>query len=293
MTVHSTVDLPSGRVCYVDLHPDGTAVDTVVLLHGGGVDSASLSWGEVAPQLATAGYRVITPDHPGFGDSPLPSWPLTQRALVAYVGEFVDALGLDRYAVGGLSLGGGMAIGHVLERPRQVSAVLLLASYGIMPRLSDGPLAGAQQAAIWAMLHTGVLGAFTRRIGWTRAALTWSVKHLIHDPAQRTPALLTAIETAVAQQGFDAFEQWQRDEVGWRRLRTDYTAQLESLARPVLIVHGDQDRNVPVARARLAADLIPDAELKIIDGAGHWVQRDQPEVVIAAMLDFLRRRAAG
>ena len=54
----------------------------MVLLHGGGVDSAALSWGDIGTRLAAAGYRVIAPDHPGHGRSRLPSWPVTQQRLV-------------------------------------------------------------------------------------------------------------------------------------------------------------------------------------------------------------------
>lgn len=284
--VRSTITLDCGLVSYLDFHPEG-AVGTVVLLHGGGVDSTSLSFGEVGPRLAAAGYRVIAPDHPGHGQSPLPPWRVTQQRLVDYVAQFVDALSLDRYAIGGLSLGGGLAIGHVLYRPERISAVLLLGSYGLMPRLAAG-----RQALTWVMQRTGALDAVTRWMATNRSALTWSIKSLIRDPARRTPELVAEIIAAAQQPGFTAFEQWQRDEILFNRLRTDYTAQLASFARPALIIHGDRDAGVPVARARAAAALMPEAELKIIAGAGHWVQRDRPDDVVAAILDFLGRRAA-
>lgn len=287
MTVRSTVELPSGLVSYLDFRPDDPAswaAGTVVLLHGGGTDSAELSWGEVGPRLAAGGLRVIAPDHPGCGKSPLPTWRVTQQRLVAYVGEFVDALELDHYAVGGLSLGGALTIGHVLDRPERVTAALLLDSYGLMPRL-----AGGRHMLAWAMQRTGALDLATRWMATNRAALTWSLKSLIRDPAQRSPELIAEIISAARQPGFVAFEQWQRDEMLWNRLKTDYTAQLASFPCPTLIIHGDRDAGVPVARARAAAELIPHAELKVVAGAGHWVQRDQPDVVIAAMMDFLRR----
>lgn len=283
MTVRSTAELPSGLVSYLDFRPDN-AVGTVVLLHGGGIDNAELSWGEVGPRLADGGFRVIAPDHPGCGQSPMPTWRVTQERLVAYVGEFVDALGLDRYAIGGLSLGGALAIGHVLDRPERVCAAILLDSYGLMPRL-----AGGRHLPAWAMQRTGALDLATRWMTKNRAALTWSLTSLICDPAQRTPELIAGILSAASHPGFAAFEQWQRDELLWNRLKTDYTPRLASFPRPALIIHGDRDVGVPVARARAAAALIPHAELKVVAGAGHWVQRDQPDVVIAAMLDFLRR----
>lgn len=283
----STIELPSGPVSYLAWEPADSAL-TVVLLHGGGVDSASLSWGGIAPRLAEAGYRVIAPDHPGYGHSPPARLPVTQERLVAYVAELTDALDLDRYAIGGLSLGGGMTIGHVLDRPDRVTGAMLLGSYGIMPRLSDGRLSAARQLATWLALRMGLLAAATRWIGNNRTAMMRSMHGLIRDPAHLTSELMDEIMAAAGQPGgFEAFEQWQRDQVLWNRLRTDYTSALASFPRPALIVHGDMDSGVPVVHARAAARLIPDAHLKTIAGAGHWVQRDAPAVVAKAMTDFL------
>lgn len=279
--MRSTISLPCGEVSYLDFHPDGAA-GTVVLLHGGGVDSAALSWAQVGLRLASAGYRIIAPDHPGHGQSPLPTWPVTQQRLVDYVGEFVDVLELDRYTIGGLSMGGAMTIGHVLARPQKVSGAVLLNSYGLMPRL-----AGVRQPLAWAMQRSGALSAATRRMATNRPVLTWSLKSLIRDPEQRTPELIAELIAAARQPGFAAFEQWQQHEILWNRLRTDYTVQLASFPRPALIIHGEEDTGVPVARARLAAAVIPDARLNIVAGAGHWVQRDRPDAVVAAMTDFL------
>ncbi|WKG05712.1 alpha/beta fold hydrolase [Mycolicibacterium sp. HK-90] len=283
----AVIDLPSGPVSYLSWVPDQPAA-TVVLLHGGGVDNASLSWGGIGPRLAQAGYRVVAPDHPGYGHSAPARLPVTQERLVAYVGELVDALGLERYAIGGLSLGGGMTIGHVLDRPERVTGAMLLGSYGIMPRLSDGPLSGVRQLLTWATVRTGLLGAATRWVGTNRRAMVRSMQALITDPTALTDALIDEIMAAAGQKdGFVAFEQWQRDQVGWNRQRTDYTGRLASFPRPALVVHGECDPGVPVARARAAAALIPDSKLKIVAGAGHWVQRDRPDIVLDAMTEFL------
>lgn len=283
-----TVELPSAAVSYLTWAPERPA-STVVLLHGGGVDNASLSWGGIGARLTEAGYRVIAPDHPGYGHSPPARHPMTQDRLVAYVGQFVEAMQLDRYVIGGLSLGGGMTIGHLLDRPRGVTGAVLLGAYGIMPRLSDGPLSGVRQLITWAAVRTGVLGAVTRRFGASRAAMTRSMHALIRDPGQLTDALMDEIMAAAGQPGgFDAFEQWQRDQVRWNSLRTDYTSRLGEVRCPALVIHGERDSGVPLARARAAAHRIPDAQLKVVAGAGHWVQRDQPDVVSDAIIGFLQ-----
>lgn len=283
------VRLPWGEVSYLEWSPEGAAeAPTLLLLHGGGLDSAELSWGDVGPILAEAGYRVLAPDHPGYGESPPAPWAATQERLVTYVGQLVDALGVERYAIGGLSLGGGMTIGHVLERPQSVTGAILLGSYGLMDYQFDGWYAKPAHVITWMMLHTGMLSAVMNAYGKDRKRMESSVRNIIRNPEQRTPDLLDAIMQAAERgEGFAAFEQWQRDQFLWNRLKTNYTDRLGSFPRKVLLIHGDHDSGVPLACAETAAKRFPDAELVVIPNAGHWVQRDRPDLVLPAMVDFL------
>lgn len=284
----SAVTLPWGEVSYLEWDAPEPDAPVVVLLHGAGVDSAELSWGGLAPGLAAAGLRVIAPDHPGFGHSPAAPWLMTQARLVEYVGEFVDALGLARYSIGGLSLGGGMTIGHVLARPDKVDRAVLLAAYGIMPRLSGGALSLPRQLLTWASVRSGLLETLTRMLAADGRTLDWSVAQIVRDPAARTPELMAAVRAATRSgRGMAEFAQWQRDQVKWNRQACDYTPELPRFARPALIIHGAEDTGVPWRRAVAAAELIPDATALILPGAGHWVQRDRPAEVLAAMTEFL------
>ncbi|MGC4941497.1 alpha/beta fold hydrolase [Kribbella sp. DT2] len=281
----TTVDVTGAMVSVLEWGPASGPV--VLLLHGGGADSAELSWGQVGPALADAGYRVVAPDHPGFGRSPRASWSLTQQRLVSYVGELVDKLGLDDYVIGGLSLGGGLTIGHLLERPAR--GALLLGAFGIMPRLSDGRLSRLNQLTTYALQRSGVLGAVTRGYARNAKAMERGLRMIVRNPAARTPELVRDVVAEAAEgQGIRTFDEWQRDQVLWDRLRTDYTDRLHEIQTPALVVHGDRDSGVPVARARAAAELLPRGTLLTVPGAGHWVQRDRPDLVVPAVLDFLR-----
>lgn len=283
------IELPRGRVSCLEW--DGApAADgrSVLLLHGGGLDSAWLSWALLGPALAEAGYRVLAPDHPGYGHSPRASRATTQERLVGYVGEVAEALALRRYAVGGLSLGGGMAIGHVLARPARVSGAILLGSYGLMDHQFAGRLGLPAHVLTWAMLRTGIISALLRAYGNHRGLMKHSVRAIVRSAEQRTPELLDAImDEAERGAGFTPFGEWQRDQFRWNRLRTNYTAVLDRISVPALIVHGDHDTGVPVANAVRAAGRIPDARLCVVSDAGHWVQRDRPDIVGRAVRDFL------
>lgn len=283
------LELSWGSVSYLEWDAaDRPTAPDVLLLHGGGLDSAWLSWGVLGSALSEAGYRVIAPDHPGYGQSPPSPWIATQARLVSYVDEIVDALSLGDYVVGGLSLGGGMTIGHMLSRPEGVKGAILVGSYGLMDHQFQGLLSVPAHIATWVMLRTGMLSVVMRAYGKNRKMMESSVRNIIRNPTSRTPELLDAIMAEAEHgSGFATFSEWQRDQFLWNRLRTNYTNLLDSVNVPVLIVHGDQDNGVPVTHARTAAQRIPDARLLVVSDAGHWVQRDRPETVSSAVLEFL------
>ena len=281
-----TVILPGGEASVLEWRPAAETRVPVLLLHGGGADSAALSWGEVGPALAAAGHRVFAPDHPGFGRSPRATHPLTQERLVAGVGDVVEALGLREYAIAGLSLGAGMTLGHLLDRPDGVRSAALLGSYGLMPRLTDGPFSAVAHLSTFLLLRSGLLGAMTRAYGRDRRAMERGLRDLVRSPAARTPALVDAVlDEAATGQGLRTFGEWQRDQVRPMRLRTDYRDRLAEIRTPVLLVHGDRDSGVPLRRAQDAAAALPCGTLVVVPGAGHWVQRDRPDVVIPALRD--------
>lgn len=284
------IDLPHSSVSALEWTPLRESGQPVLLLHGGGADSAALSWGDVGPALADAGHRVFAPDHPGFGQSPGAEWPLTQENLIRHVGELVDTLELSDYAIAGLSLGGGMTIGHLLDRPAGARTAVLLGCYGLMPRLADGPLGRVTQLTSFLLLRSGLLAAMTRTYARNPSAMERGLRDLVRDPRARTPELVHAVLTEAAHgTGLATFGEWQRDQVRWNRLRTVYTDQLPSIRTPTLLVHGNRDSGVPLARIEKASELLPDAALLTVPDAGHWVQRDRPDLVIPAMIEHLRR----
>ncbi|TDE92746.1 alpha/beta hydrolase [Occultella glacieicola] len=287
----STVDLPWGPVSYLHWSPAREArpaAGTVLLLHGGNADNASLSWGELGGALAAAGHTVVAPDHPGFGESPRAPWPVTQDRLVAYVAEFVDAVGLGPYAIGGLSLGGGLAIGHVLAEPERITGAMLFGSYGLQDRLADGWLSLPIQTLTWLALRSGLLSLAQEAYARSPRLLASGMRQIVRNPDALTEDLLAEITAAARRRDARvAFEQWQRDQVQWNRTRTNYLDRLENFSVPALLVHGSRDGGVPVACAREAAARIPDARLVVVEGAGHWVQRDRPDLVTPAVAGFL------
>lgn len=271
--------LPSGQVIsYLEAGPlEGP---TVVLLHGGGADNAQLSWGPTIELLAGRGYHLIAPDHPGYGGSPRSIKYATMENQVAYVDEFIDTLGLDDYDLIGVSMGGGMAIGHTLGHLDQVRKLVLVASYGYQSTLAAQPLL---MGGSWLPWLTDVIkwtswNPYTVGFGLTAVLAKSVVSDELAEGVRRAALETSALAT---------FNEFQRHELGPLENRTNYSNLLGEITQPVLLIHGEHDMIFPSNDARTAATLFPNVRLEILPSVGHWAQRDDPEAVHDLILEFL------
>ena len=276
-----TVKLPSGVVVSYVTGGPGDA-PAVVLLHGGGVDNALLSWGAAAETLAAAGYRVLAPEHPGYGESPLPDFPVTVPHLLDYLTQFVERLGLRDVSLVGVSMGGAMALGYTLARPKNVRRVVLVGPYGIQ---DSSPAHALSYLLVRIPGLTTWSAKLTSRSPWL---MRQSVRQIVRNPSSLTPELMDQVMDAVRHPtASTAFAQFQRHEIQRHGMRTNFTPRLGEIEQPVLIVQGSRDIGVPVPAARRAADLLPDGRLVVFEGAGHWTQRDCPARFTELMLGHL------
>ena len=108
----------------------GSGDHPVLLLHGGGLDAAGLSFRTTIPVLAEQ-HCVFAPDWPGFGRSdPMPmSWRVEE--CVDFVGEILNALDLKRVSLIGVSMGGAFALGFTLRAPERIDRLVLVDSAGM------------------------------------------------------------------------------------------------------------------------------------------------------------------
>ncbi len=275
------VDLPSARLRYFEngtQHPG----PPVLLLHGGGTDAALLSWKETLPALAQR-HRVIAPDWPGYGESTSPSGDFRLRALVDVIHEFLEALDLSRVHLVGISMGGGAALGYALAHPERVAKLVPVDSYGLQTRapLHEFSFLVAQTP----FLSQVTYAAMRSSRALTRAA----IRSIYADPSRITDDIVEDVYAIVNRPGANRpFGVFQRDEMGGRRLRTNYLPRLGEITAATLYVHGRQDSLVPLAASREAARLTPNARLHIIDGCGHWPPRERPDEFNRAVGKFLQ-----
>jgi pimeloyl-ACP methyl ester carboxylesterase len=255
----------------------------VLLLHGGGIDAADFSYGHAIGPLART-CRVFAPDLPGYGGSDGPDGRYTLDFYAGFLGRLMDALGLERASLVGLSLGGGAALGFALRSPERVDRLVLVDSYGLG---TDIPWGRLGYLLVRAPLVNDLAYALLRR---SRRMVRWSLYNLVHDRSAVDAALVEEAYRLVRKPGAGhAFRSFQKDEVGWRGLRTSYVDRLREVSAPTLIVHGANDEAVPVAWAYRAHDLIPGSELRVIPRCGHWPPRERPEEFNRIVVEFLKR----
>ncbi len=253
----------------------------VLLLHGGGTDSAALSYKYVIGPLAQ-GHRVYAPDWPGYGQSDKPDADYSVDYYVRFLGRLMDALALPRASLVGLSLGGGIALGFTLRSPQRVDRLVLVDSYGL-----------GWQAPWPALSYLMIRLPFVNELTWLAfAGSRWLVRQglrgIMYNPAAVDDELVDEAHALVRQEGVGrAWRTFQRSEVAWGGLATSYVKRLHEVAVPTLIVHGAEDRLVPPAWARRAYALIPDSRLCLLPQCGHWPPREKPEEFNRCLVPFL------
>jgi pimeloyl-ACP methyl ester carboxylesterase len=115
------------RVCCLIAGARGSPV---LLLHGGGIDSAAFSYRHTIGALA-GDHRVFAPDWPGYGESDKPDIDYTMSFYVGFLKKLMDSLGFERVSLVGISLGGGAALGFALDFPERVEKLVLVDSNGL------------------------------------------------------------------------------------------------------------------------------------------------------------------
>ena len=253
----------------------GGCGETVVLLHGYGADKDR--FGSLAPFLRRR-FRVIIPDLPGFGDHKAHEnldYGITQQVL--HLDAFVRALGLTRFHLFGISLGGYAAALYAAWFPQNTLSLALMDPAGLTaPEPSDAQRVFEQSG------RNIFLYASTEQV----EILT---KFLIHRPF----VLPARIKRCWASYG--------RTHMAWRQklfndlidgglgLLDDYAAKIEA---PTLIFWGAQDRICHVSSAKALVKLIPDCRAYVFYACGHIPLFEYPAACRDLYLRFLRNVSA-
>ncbi|MFI9270367.1 alpha/beta fold hydrolase [Kitasatospora sp. NPDC052896] len=215
--------------------------------------------------------RVIAPDLPGFGGTPPRTDPPALELLADDVAGLLDRLGVARAVVGGLSMGGYVAMQFARRHPHRLAGLLLAdTKAGADPapaRANRERIAAAVLARDSVRLLVEERMEETLLAPGTPAALAAEVRELM---ATATPAGAAWAQRAMAA-------------------RTEAFEVLAGLRVPAAVVVGAEDALAPPSEAEAMAQALPDVELTLIPLAGHLSALEAPEAFTVAVLGLLRR----
>ncbi len=228
----------------------------VMLIHGSGPGvTAWANWRLTMPALAT-NFRVLAPDMVGFGYTERPAGvQYNMENWVSHILGFMDALGIERAHVVGNSFGGGLALALAIRAPQRVDRLVLMGSAGITFPLTEGlDRVWGYQPSIDAM--RGLLDIFA----FNRNLVTDELARMRYEASIR-PGFQEAFSSmfpAPRQRGVDSL--------------ASPESAIRNLSHPTLIVHGREDKVIPLASSYQLMDLIPRSQLHVFGECGHWTQ---------------------
>jgi len=248
------------------------------LVHGLG--GFAESWRHNIPELARHG-RVIALDLPGFGRSGKPRRPYTLDFLAHALDGLLRGLGVDTVRLVGHSLGGAVAARFALDHPGRVERLAFLGA--AVPGFHLRP------SWIYRTLSLPGLGEMLSSL-ITPAICATALERCFACPDAEEIRFFVEHEYAAraSREGRTAYLSLLRSVKDDFRLGADaYRAALLGLGRGVLVVHGLQDRVIPLAHARHVADGLGVAQPRWLDRCGHFPQIEHPAAVNAYLTEFL------
>ena len=245
-------------------HDDAGHGPPVVLIHGHPFDRTM--W---APQVRALSdrFRVIAPDLRGYGASPLTPGTVTMRELAADIWETLDALGVERAAVVGMSMGGLIAMEMTAARPDDVWALGLVAT-------TAQPVTEAER------VERRALADEVERIGMGPLVEYMKPGLFGPDPDDELVASVWAMMERNRPAGAAAA-------MRGRVERPDYRPGLRAVTAPAFVCVGDQDIwSTAAVTAELVGCLTAPRVLEL-ERVGHMPNLERPDAFNAALADFL------
>jgi pimeloyl-ACP methyl ester carboxylesterase len=255
-----------GEVLYYEVSgaPDAR---TLVLTHGAGGTHAS--WFQQVPALAAAGYRVVTWDSRGFGNSTCTNGTLSADTAAGDVARILDEIGVERVDLVGQSMGGWWVSAFTVAHPDRVRTLTLANTIGgLYTRELHDHFRHVTQTLPPGPPTIGSHTAVSVRLVERDPALAFLYQQLdsFHEPP------LIAVARALT---------------GWEVTHE----QMNATGVPVLVVTAPEDQLFPAALVRDGARRLRDVRVVEIDGAGHSPYFERAAEFNAALLEFLAAHA--
>jgi pimeloyl-ACP methyl ester carboxylesterase len=261
----------------------------VVLIHGLG--GSHLNWVRIAPGLV-GDRRVVALDLAGFGLTPAAGRSTSVQANKLLLARFIEEVVGGPAVVVGNSMGGMIAALLAVDQPSLVVGLGLIDPSLPLLRLRHDPVVAAQ----FALFSTPFVGeGYLRRTNrrFSAAQRVRGTLDLCFADVERADAGVVEADVALAEHrvhvpGAEAgFVTAARSILFVLGRSKRYAADLRKIGTPVLLVHGEEDRLVPISAARAAVQMNPSWEHEFLEGVGHVPQLEAPERVIERLGSWL------
>ena len=232
-------------------------METILILRGWG--SEIRNWDEFLKFLEGRGYKIYTPDLPGFGGNPSPTQAWSIDDYVGWVESYCEKHNLSQFFLLGHSFGGSLAVKYVLKNPSRVKKLILMDSAGIRKKT-------ARKTISKAIAH------FLNRFSFVP----------FYSQVRKVVYRLFFIRSDYV------FAEGVMKETYLKVINEDISDQLHRISIPTLIVWGQNDKLTPLEDARLFKEKIPRSKLEIIPQVGHNLHKESPERASEIVLSFLK-----
>jgi 2-hydroxymuconate-semialdehyde hydrolase len=264
--------IPAGGVA-TNYHEAGSGAP-VILIHGSGPGvSAWANWRLALPYLAEQ-LHVYAYDQVGFGYTELPSEPhYGLERWVDHLLAFMRAVGVERAHLVGNSMGASVALATAVLHPEAVDRLVVMGATGVRFPLTEA------LDAVWG--YTPSVENMRRLIdyfAYDRTIVSDELAELRYRASIR-PGMQEAFASmfpAPRQRGVDAL--------------AAYEDRLREIRARTLVVHGREDRVIPLATGLKLLETIDDAQLHVFGHCGHWTQIEHAAAFNRLVRDFLTER---
>jgi 2-hydroxymuconate-semialdehyde hydrolase len=245
----------------------------VLLIHGSGPGvSAWVNW-RLNIEVLAERNTVYAPDVVGFGFTERPvGFVYDLDSWRAHLVGFVDALGLEKFSVVGNSFGGGMALALAAAIPDRVDKLVLMGAVGVGFKITEG------LDRVWAYEPS-------------REAMRGLIELFAFDPDLVSDEVAEARYQASIRPGFQEsfarmFPAPRQGALDGLTLSDD---EIRNLPHETLILHGRDDKVIPVANAVRLLELIDRSECHLFGRCGHWTQIEYAAQFNTLVGEFLAR----
>lgn len=241
----------------------------VVLLHG--FPLSRMMWQPNIAAITDAGFRVITPDFPGFGENPSFADINTMEDMASGVADLLGSLKIERAIIGGLSMAGYVTLALYAAHPELFAGLILCDTTSVAD--TDKKRKGRFEL-IEKIERQGAQVLVENMLPNLICDATKENNRELVEELERIFAAVNPKAAIAALRGMAA--------------RADHTGLLSKINVPTLLIFGEDDKITNLDAARMMNAAISGSELVVIENAGHYSNQEQPAAFNEAIISFLK-----